>query len=552
MADWRAPGAVVVVIDGGEVVHGHAYGLANVESGELVDVDRTGFRLASISKPLTSIAVMKLYQLGRLDLHADVHRYLGDLRLPGPGTLTAAHLLTHTGGFEDRFLTRLTRSAADLPSLRDYLARDMPPRRYPPGEISLYSNHGMALAGLLVEQVSERPFGEAMEQLIFAPLGMSRSSFDPATAEDLAQGYRFGQPVRLQGIKTVPSSMLVSTGTDMARLMEALLLPTRSRLLDPETVELMLTRHFQHHESFTGRSYGWSEDSSVTPRRLLHSGGTDGFSSGLVLVPERRGGVFVAFNGNADVWELIRDILQQRFPGGETERAASREHAHTALPGRYAPAELPQSSMDKARLLFEQVVVRRVEHDSVRYGDTVYHRQRDGSYLGDSDHTVLFKRGQAGDGYLLAQSGALVRLPWHAAWPLHLSALVLYCIVFVLATMAPRRWLTRSEANSLVHLALRGASALNLIFVVGTGTLIGVAMSENGGVLRYEIPWYLKTLLALPPIALVVTLAALALRLGRGRATGTPGMGITEGLIVAALLGFAPFLAYWKLLGFHF
>ena len=116
--------------------------------------------------------------------------------------------------------------------------------------------------------------------------------------------------------------MLAATARDMTRWMQALLSPEESSFLAASTVTQMLARHFAHHSTFTGRALGLSEDASVSPRRLLHSGGTEGFSSAVVLVPEAQGGIFVAFNGNAYVWELVRAILDERFPAEPAEPGA--------------------------------------------------------------------------------------------------------------------------------------------------------------------------------------------------------------------------------------
>ena len=125
-----------------------------------------------------------------------------------------------------------------------------------------------------------------MRELVFEPLGMTSTSFSPRSGDVLASGYRFGREVAPAGVKTAPASMLSSTGSDMARLLRALAAPEEASFLSSETVERMLTRHFSHHPSHTGRAYGWAEDASVSPRRLYHSGGVDGFSSAIVLVPE--------------------------------------------------------------------------------------------------------------------------------------------------------------------------------------------------------------------------------------------------------------------------
>ena len=554
MESWGAPGAVVVVVEAGEVVLSRGYGVADLATGEPVAPDATVFRLGSISKPVTAIGLMRLVEEGRLDLDADIGRYLGEIASGGPGVLTAAHLLTHTGGFEDRFLTRMTRDLEAMEPLGEYLLREMPPRRYPAGAVSLYSNHGVALAGLLVETIEAKPFETAMRELLFEPLEMSATSYDPREAGGaLATGYRFGSPVPVHGIQTVPSSMLVSTGADMARLMRELLSPAEPRLLSRDTVERMLERRFAHHPAFTGRAYGFSEDSSVTPRRLFHSGGVDGFSSGWALVPERRGGVFAAFNGNAYVWDLIRSILDRRFPA---EPLAPPPLADSPPPlaaaGRYAPAELPRSTFDRLRLLFEQISVRDLGRDAFLLWGERYERQDDGAYR-TAEGRLAVVRDAGGHRLLLEPGGAWVRLAWYDARPLHAALGGLFVMALALSVLGrPRRLLGPARLPRAVRATVRAPAAIHLAFLLGIGALIGISMSQDGGVLRFEIPWYLVALLCLPPIAVAISCAGVVSVL-RGAGGSDAATAMWPAVVAQAVsLAFAAYLLHWNLLGFWF
>jgi len=91
---------------------------------------------------------MQLVEQGRLDLDADVNRYL-DFRIPATyrRPVTLADLMAHTAGFEERTIGTGARSKADVPPLGRYLADHVPARIRPPGQVSAYSNYGAALAG---------------------------------------------------------------------------------------------------------------------------------------------------------------------------------------------------------------------------------------------------------------------------------------------------------------------------------------------------------------------------------------------------------------------
>ncbi|HME68634.1 MAG TPA: serine hydrolase domain-containing protein [Myxococcota bacterium] len=192
MADRHVSGAVVLVVKDGAVFFAKGYGVADLATGRPVDPD-TLFRAGSISKLFTATAVMQLVEQGKLDLNADVNQYLEGFRIPDAfgKPVTLANLLTHTGGFDDSFLgTTQPLGAAPIP-LHMYLAMRMPRRVMPPGKLLSYSNHGLALAGYLVERASGQPFAEYMREHVLDPLGMTHSGFGlPASPpSSLAVGY---------------------------------------------------------------------------------------------------------------------------------------------------------------------------------------------------------------------------------------------------------------------------------------------------------------------------------------------------------------------------
>lgn len=341
----------------------------------------------------------------------------------------------------------------------------------------------------------------------------------------------------------------------MVRFLRALLVPEEG-ILEPATVESMLSRHHGFHPSLTGRALGWSEDSSVTPRRLLHSGSLDGFSSAIVLVPERAGGVFVAFNGNADVWPLIRSILDRRFPAEPVlaPPIEAPEAPVATAAGRYAPAALPTGSFDKARLLFEQIEVGMSEEGELVHRGRGYRPEGGGVYRSETGRLALIRHA-ADRTYLLEEGGRWLRLPWHAHWPLHLAVLLVLCAGLVFQAAGRSRLSGRGAGEDPPPGGRleRLAAALNLLFLAGIASLMSVTMARGGGVLRFEIPWYLVALLALPLVALV--LAALSCGAGvlAARREGKdrrPWASLLWRFATPA--AFAAFLAYWNLLGFRF
>jgi len=231
LSEHRVPGAVVSVVSSGQTVFAKGYGVADTARGTPFDASGTLVQVGSVTKLFTWTAVMQQVEAGRLDLHADVNRYLKGFQLPAtfPEPVTLLDLMDHTAGFEDSTIGSYARTAADVPPLRDYLASHVPARIRPPGQISAYSNYGAGLAGYIVAQVSGEPYDEYVRRHLLDPLGMSRSTVSQpvpaALAGDLAQSYDSDAdppaPIPLRYDNTPPDGALSTTAMDMANFMTA-------------------------------------------------------------------------------------------------------------------------------------------------------------------------------------------------------------------------------------------------------------------------------------------------------------------------------------------
>jgi CubicO group peptidase (beta-lactamase class C family) len=183
----NTPGASVVVVVGDRVVFAKGFGVANAETGERV-TPNTLFRIASTTKMLTAAALVTLAEQGKIKLDAPVGNYVKGLS-PKLSRVTLHQLLSHTAGIRDGFsfhgphddtaLADFVRSWTDA-----YLIVE-------PGEIFSYSNLGYALAGRVLEEITGKPYADAMNEVLFQPLGMRRTTLRPITAMTypLAQGH---------------------------------------------------------------------------------------------------------------------------------------------------------------------------------------------------------------------------------------------------------------------------------------------------------------------------------------------------------------------------
>jgi CubicO group peptidase (beta-lactamase class C family) len=242
-------GAVMVVVKDGNVLLAKGYGYADVAAKKPVDPAATLFRVGSISKLFTWTAVMQLVEQHKLDLDADINRYLDFSIPPRDGKpITLRDLMTHTAGLEQVTKDLFVPDANSLISNEAWVKRWVPAQIHPVGEVPAYSNYGAALAGYIVQRVSGQPFDAYIEQHIFQPLDMQHASFRqplPASLQaDMALSYKSPHepPHPFELIPAAPAEALSISGSDMARFMIAHLQYGRAgeaQLLEQPTVQAM-------------------------------------------------------------------------------------------------------------------------------------------------------------------------------------------------------------------------------------------------------------------------------------------------------------------------
>lgn len=338
-------GATVSVVKDGKLLFARGYGYADVSARKPVSAEETLFRPGSVSKLFTWTAVMQLHEQGKLDLDGDVNQYL-DFKIPDAfgKPITLKHIMTHTAGFEERVKDLFT-VGSTIPELGDYLKTHIPTRIYPPGTVPAYSNYATALAGYIVQRVSGRPFNDYIAENILQPLGMLRSTFDQPLPQELAagmsSGYRLAsdeETVPFEVVVPFPAGSLSSTSTDMAKFMLAHLQGGElggSRILRPETVQLMHSRLFALDPAANAMAYGFYEETRNGHRIIGHAGDTIAFHSDLHLVLDAGVGFFVSYNsaGKAEVsprtilWEAFLDRYFPFTPAEEATLESAKEHA---------------------------------------------------------------------------------------------------------------------------------------------------------------------------------------------------------------------------------
>ena len=318
-------GAVVVVVKDGQVLTEKGYGFADVKSRRPVEPAVTLFRPGSVSKLFTWTAVMQQVEAGKIDLDADINRYL-DFRIPSyhGQPVTMRDLMTHTAGFAETIKYLFPATASGVLPLRQMVGRWTPNRIFPPGTTPAYSNYGAALAGYIVQRVSGEPFDDYIERHIFAPLGMTHSSFrqplPPALLANMSSGYlRASTGARpYEFVGPAPAGSLAATGDDMARFMIAQLNNGAyggARILSAATAQQMHTPQAQHTPPLTGMALGFYHEDRHGHVIIGHAGDTEAFHSDLHLLLNDGVGLFISMNsqGKDGAAHTVRGALLDAF-----------------------------------------------------------------------------------------------------------------------------------------------------------------------------------------------------------------------------------------------
>ncbi|WP_199753441.1 serine hydrolase domain-containing protein [Luteimonas cucumeris] len=515
------PGAVVVVVKDGQILLQKGFGYADVAARKPVDGENTMFRPGSVSKLLTWTAVMQLVEQGKLDLDEDVNAYL-DFKIPPRDgkPVTLRQVMTHTAGFEETARGLILDDPAALASIEESVKHWIPTRVYEGGTTPAYSNYATSLAGYIVQRVSGMSFDDYIERNIFAPLGMTRSTFRQPLPEKfkpyMSNGYKSGsdkaQAYELVGM--APAGSMAASGGDMGRFMIAHLNKGAygsGRILQADTATKMHDTALTLLEPLHRMMLGFYEANINGHRVIAHAGDTQWFHSDLHLFLDDGVGLFVSFNsaGREGAVGPLRTALFEQFadrympgpiPEGKVDAATAKEHAGM-IAGRYQNSRRSHTSFLSALNLAGQMKVVPGEDGTITVSGL---KGLNGQPIKWREIAPFVWRDVAGADRLAArvEDGRVVRfgvepfsafmvfdrVPSWASSGWLTPALGAAFVVLLLSTLAwPIAALVRrrygvayglSGNDARMHRLVRIAAALVLLGLLAGGVLIGMLMND--------------------------------------------------------------------------
>ncbi len=327
-------GLSVALVDDQEVVWAEGFGYADKRMG-LAATSETVYRVGSIAKPLTALAVMGLDERDEIDIDQPLQAYLPSFSIRSRFNTTAQPItvrsvLSHHSGLPTD-LAKGMWTNADFTGVATALADEY--TAYPPDLLFSYSNVGYTLLGHMVQEASGKEFVAYMNETVLEPLGMRDTAFRPTLAiqEKLSKGYRDGHEARLLPIRDLPAYSLYSNVMDLSRFMSMVLARGQvngREMLMPGTIEEML--QVQNADVpldlNVNNCLGWfvERDTVLGGGYVVRHGGTTLlYASEMILLPEHRMGAVVLANTAGSrpvVSKMAEAILQLALDAREGDR----------------------------------------------------------------------------------------------------------------------------------------------------------------------------------------------------------------------------------------
>lgn len=304
MQDKNLPAVAIALVDDQRIVWQQGFGYADAKTKQAID-EQTIYRVGSVSKLLTDIAVMQLVEHGKLDLDAPVTRYIPEFRPRNPfgKEITLRQLMSHRAG-----LVRETPVGSYFDPTPPTLSKTIASLNdttlvYAPDTWTKYSNAAIATVGYVLERSQKTPFAQYLKRAVLDPLGMANSSFEPTPQirSHLAKaqmwtldGRTFDAPTFELGI--APAGCMYTTLGDLSKFMSAMFAGgrgERGQLLKRETLEKMWTPTTDAQGKKTPYGIGFRIGSVNGHRSIGHGGAIYGFATALAALPDDKLGVVV-------------------------------------------------------------------------------------------------------------------------------------------------------------------------------------------------------------------------------------------------------------------
>ena len=293
-------GATALVARKGQIIYKKAFGMANLEYNIPMQVDNI-FKIGSITKQFTAVAILQLVEQGKLNLQDDITKFIPDYPTQGH-KITIEHLLTHTSGIQNYtemkdFEYRMSLDFNPSEFLNHFKNQ---PMESAPGTKWNYNNSGYFLLGYVIEKISGKTYPQYVEENFFKPLGMTSSLYgsDSKIIKNRAGGYDKDSigvvnAPKLSMTQPYSGGSIQSTVDDLFKWHQAI---HSYKLLKKESLDKAFKKYKLTDGTETDYGFGWFLKNVQESPTIEHSGGISGFLTQSIYLPKED--VFVAVFSN--------------------------------------------------------------------------------------------------------------------------------------------------------------------------------------------------------------------------------------------------------------
>lgn len=295
------PGCAALVAVKGQIIYKKAFGMADIELEVPMQPDMV-FRIGSITKQFTAVAILQLMEQGKLKLDDEITKFIPDYPTNGH-VITIEHLLTHTSGIKSytnvKEFGKLSRTDMKPEEVVDLIKSQ--PMEFAPGTKWNYNNSGYFLLGYIIEKITGKTYQEYLDENIFKPLGMTQSLYgnDITIVKKRASGYGPGKDgvvnaEFLSMLLPYAAGSILSTVEDLFKWNQAL---HSYRLVKKETLDRAFSEYKLLNGKGTSYGYAWFLSGLQGSPTIEHGGGINGFLTNAIYIPKED--VFVALFSNS-------------------------------------------------------------------------------------------------------------------------------------------------------------------------------------------------------------------------------------------------------------
>lgn len=531
------------------------------------------FRVASVSKVFTSIAMLQLVEKGKVSLDDPVEKYV-PYKKNFKDQPTVGDLLLHTAGFDNNNTSFFYSRRSQKPTLKDFLFRQELVQAIEPQKVVDYTNTAFDIAGYIIEKVSGQRFEDYCRENVFLPLGMESTSFDEPASFVEGRDSK-GEVVENYYVGGRPSGGLVSTSKDMSRFMECLMQSGSldgTQVFSPKLMGMIFEKRLDMDPNMSVRKTPvfWI-DKFGDVKSYAQMGKILGFSSHLIIIP----GEVALFCASADessgqhiAWSLAKTFFVEKYKTASVEMTLDDDKdpkPETKLdkPWLYTGRWINMFAWNRNNVAkIANAVAYNLNlttQDSKLCIDDVQMEKVDDLTFRNGDWYVKFVRGDDGEiKYLQTGQDAHVKASWYMDSRVIITYAFLTSGIFLLTLLQfvfgvlMRRW--DKEKSTKPEQLFRWSVFCISMFNIGFASVFAVILLKTDIYrLGFKPGWIWYVIFSLPLLATLLTPISIysLIKSWKSEAFKTSAK-INAILFVTVQSGFVIFLAFWNLLGFNF